>query len=472
MITGRTANLPNAALAGGVIALGTAAALLATNLSFSSSDSTSLHPLAAAVLMAGVAIVAVRWVAGEDTSLTVILAAGFAAKMIGMLARYQVSIKVYGGLYDAAFYHDSASQVSEWMRAEGFVPRSDPRVSFRESGTTNLAYSLGLLYYVTGARVLTAYVVAASMGYLGMLAFVKAGIEAVPGLDRHRFAALVVFLPTLVYWPSSLGKEAWMLCWLGVGALGVARVCRGSFGFKSLLPLIIGIGAAGWVRPHIAALMIAALVAALLWPTGFKGNRLRPVLALALASVALVFALGAVLSTFSRFTEADNSDFGAILEGTTDQTTQGGSEFAAQPVSGPVSLARAVVTVVFRPFPWEAGSGVQLLTSLEGFGLLALAVWSQKRIAAVPRAFIDNAYVRFALIYTVGFAFAYASIGNFGILARQRAQLFPVFMLLFALQPRASSTGAPQSLKVAKGTSTGDGEPPARVSARSVVRLD
>lgn len=428
------------ALAAAIAVVGLLAALLSTNFGGAASESDSLHPAAAAVIAGAVVWWASGWVAGRDSTLRLVLLVGFVAKLVGMVARYQVSVQLYGGLFDAGFYHASGQQVADWIAAEGFVPRSDPRVRFRAAETTNLAYSVGLLYWLVGARVVTAYVVAATMGYLGILATIRAGIEAVAQLADRRYAALLVFMPTIVYWPSSLGKEAWMLCWLGLGFLGVARLLGGRVSLASLVPLLVGFGAAAWVRPHVAALAGAALVAALVWPSGFRGSRMQQVAGLAVAAAALWFFLGAVLETFARFTDADSADLGAILEGATGQTSQGGSEFEAGSVSGPVSLLMALVTVFFRPFPWETSSLVQLATSLEGVALLALAFSARHRLAAVPACFGRSPYVRFVTIYSIGFAFAYASIGNFGILARQRAQLYPLLLLLLALPTRRQLT--------------------------------
>ena len=60
--------------------------------------------------------------------------------------------------------------------------------------------------------------------------------------------------------------------------------------------------------------------------------------------------------------------FGAIL------TAEGGSEFTPTPITNPVSFFPGLVTVLFRPFPFEAGSILQLVTSFEGIAVLGLAL--------------------------------------------------------------------------------------------------
>ena len=40
-------------------------------------------------------------------------------------------------------------------------------------------------------------------------------------MTRRRYALLVLFLPSLLFWPSSIGKEAWMTL-----ALGLALTAR------------------------------------------------------------------------------------------------------------------------------------------------------------------------------------------------------------------------------------------------------
>jgi hypothetical protein len=44
-----------------------------------------------------------------------------------------------------------------------------------------------------------------------------------------------------------------------------------------------------------------------------------------------------------------------------------------------------------------------------------------------------NPYVAFALVYSVLFVVAFSNVGNFGILTRQRAQLFPLVLLVLAV---------------------------------------
>ena len=43
----------------------------------------------------------------------------------------------------------------------------------------------------------------------------------------------------------------------------------------------------------------------------------------------------------------------------------------------------------------------------------------------------------FCLVFSVLFIVAYSSFANFGLLARQRVQLYPLFLVLFSIPPAA-----------------------------------
>jgi hypothetical protein len=90
---------------------------------------------------------------------------------------------------------------------------------------------------------------------------------------------------------------------------------------------------------------------------------------------------------------------------------------------------------MFRPFPIEV-SGAAFVTGLEGVALAGLFVGSWRRLARVLRMGLRHAYVAFAVGYSFVFIYAFSAISNFGILARERSQFFPVLFVLLALPKR------------------------------------
>ena len=70
---------------------------------------------------------------------------------------------------------------------------------------------------------------------------------------------LVLFLPSLLYWSSALGKDAWSVMGLGICSYGVARVMTQKR-FSGLLILAAGLAAVVLVRPHVALTVGSGLV--------------------------------------------------------------------------------------------------------------------------------------------------------------------------------------------------------------------
>jgi hypothetical protein len=56
-----------------------------------------------------------------------------------------------------------------------------------------------------------------------------------------------------------------------------------------------------------------------------------------------------------------------------------------------------------------------------------------RRFASAPRRFRSTPYLAMAAIYCTMFVFAFSSMGNFGILARQRVQMLPFLFVFMAL---------------------------------------
>ena len=86
------------------------------------------------------------------------------------------------------------------------------------------------------------------------------------------------------------------------------------------------------------------------------------------------------------------------------------------------------------------GNAQALAAAIEGVVLMALFIISLPRLVRVPGYAMRTPYVMFALVYTGLFILAFSSIGNFGILTRQRTQVLPFVLVLIAVPARALVT--------------------------------
>ena len=55
------------------------------------------------------------------------------------------------------------------------------------------------------------YLVFAFMSYIGMVFFWLAFKRALPELPDLRYLQVLMLLPSLAFWPASIGKDSWMV---------------------------------------------------------------------------------------------------------------------------------------------------------------------------------------------------------------------------------------------------------------------
>ena len=356
-----------------------------------------------------------------------LLVIALAAKILGTLVRYAVAYVVYEGAADAERYNlYAAAHYQLWRQGVIQWDAAGAR------GTQYLELITTALYTVVGPSPLAAFVVFASFAFWGQYLMYRAFGIALPWANARRYAFLVMLLPSMLYWPSSIGKESWLMLFVGVTALGAAKLFARRPG--AVLLLAVGAAGTGIIRPHIALLLFAGLaVAQLFRPTGERSTDILS----KLGGLLVVGAVALVLTTQSAaMLGIDDLSWQAISESVEfrqEQTAQGGSSFTPVPVTSVIGIPIAVITVVFRPFPWEAQNPQLLLQSIEGSILLVLTIRAWPAIRRLPQIMRQNAYVVFAMTYSMAFVIAFSGFGNFGILARQRVLMLPFFLILLAL---------------------------------------
>jgi hypothetical protein len=260
-----------------------------------------------------------------------------------------------------------------------------------------------------------------------------------------------MLFPSLVYWGSSIGKEAVVGFFLGITAYGAALVLarRGKVGLGVIL-IAVGLIGSAYVRPHFAAIWAGAIVIALASRVALdamrRSDRAGERRRLQLGSLLLVVIAGIGFAVIASITlnylgPSDEDDLGAtdqltsIFDRTENQTTQGGSSFEPIAVNGPQDWPYATFRTITRPLLIEARGLSSLLPALEMTVLLFVGIISWRRLANAPKLMLTTPYVVFALLCVVTFGVAFASIGNLGILTRQRSLILPLVLLFWCLPP-------------------------------------
>lgn len=399
---------------------------------FFATGGTEIHLIVIPLLLIGVSYVIGRMIANEHDAafLPGMFALGAVAKIAGSITRNWVLFAFYGGVGDAVGYHNRGLDLADVWRTGTIPPIPEGLTSL---GTRFTGWVVGLVYAPYKPSILGGFFLFGALALFGQFLFYAAYRRWGDPRTHRRYLMLVLFWPTLVYWPSSLGKEAFLMLFIGLGAYAASRMFQ-TFGFPSLVLFGIGAGVVFIVREHVTALMGLSLLGTLLVAKANTGHTGRRLLLVLLMLGSLVPVAGGLTERFGvNFSdEVSAEDFDGVRADLERSTGQGGSAVTGGVVAGPLDLPAGILKVLYRPLPNEATNAQMLIASVEGTALLILTIWTVPRWWGALRRMRREPYLLFSFAYTMGFIIAWSWILNLGILSRQRSLVIPFVLTIFA----------------------------------------
>lgn len=414
-----------------VTAAGAVAALAVVITGFATGNGETQTAGLVMVVLCGASVIVLKRIAADTSHGEFpLLVAGLAMKLLASLLRYWVSFS--GNLYsrsDAKTYDEAGREIADKYLSQGSLP---PFKSY--TGSNFLRLLTGLLYEVIPPSTLAAFFVFGWFSFMGYIMFWRAMRRTVkPGQDR-RYLILLLFMPSVAYWPSSLGKEAVVIFGLGMASLGYARTITAA-PFSGAALMGAGIVLVTYVRPHVAIVVLIGIAIS----TIVRKRSAKEIVGTLITVALFIPVVGFTVGQASAYFRGDVTSQAArdnTAQEAQDRTSQGNSEFdnaAVQPTN-PVGFPYAAMTVIVRPFPWESPSLQEFATSIESAFVGFLLIRNGRQVFGQIRR--DNAYAIYAFVSLVVFIVLFSNFNNFGILARQRTQVAPFLFLLMALPVR------------------------------------
>ena len=385
------------------------------------------------IILAVLFFVVIGWAGGAMASkrdrdwLPAMVMWAFAAKLIGIVGRFWMVTVLYES-GDSYTYHMWGRIFSQVWR--GFAV---PVSTSSQPGTAFTEVATGLLYAPYTPSMLGGFLIFGTLAFIGQLLFYAAVRHWLDGPQLKLYALAVFFVPSLMFWPASIGKDALMVFFLGLATYGASRLLK-YYQFSALFFIAPGLYLAASIRSHVAAVLGLSIVLAALFgkpPKKYQGSAKRAVMILVCAAGAAL-AMATFSSTFG--VTVDGGDGTAapdeFLADVSERTATGGSEVEGGAVGSPAQLPGAIIKVLYRPLIYEAGSAQALLSALEGTTLLLITIWKLPAMWRNKRRLREKPLLLMAFFYTGGFIVGFSAILNLGILARQRVQVLPLFFAL------------------------------------------
>ena len=226
-------------------------------------DRLALDAISGFITLLGLVVATIpviTWLARkeDDPRLVRVLTLGLAFTVGGSLVRYFVITVLYGDNADAGVYSDAATEMVRLIKA-GVFTLVPPGLEGRPPESQRIAVVLAAVYVVVGVSRWAGTFVFAWLAFGGRILLWRALKRAVPEADQHRYLLLVLFFPSLAFWPSSIGKEALMTFSIGLVSYGAAQLFSERVSLGSVFTFGAGVVALLFVRPHMAAIAVAAL---------------------------------------------------------------------------------------------------------------------------------------------------------------------------------------------------------------------
>ncbi len=387
------------------------------------------------------AIAASRWLSAQrpdEPWIAKFLVWGVVAKEVASILRYRTLVNSYGDVGDASVFDKYGRQFSQfWLGHANVYSHVD---NLRKSNF--LRWFTGVVYYLFGTDMITGFIVFGLIAFIGSYLWYRAAVEAVPFLNKKLYFLIVMFAPSILFWPSSIGKEALMQFGIGSAALGTAHLFNGKL-LRGVLVALPGAWLLYIVRGHLLALVVLSAAVAYLVGRGPRANRAATASSSLVKPVGLV--LVAFLAVFAVGQGAKSLGLPSLtldsvqneLDATTASTQQGHSSFDTGGNSlSPLHLPQGMATVLLRPFPWEVDSPLQILASLEGLALAGFIVVRRRSLAISLRHLRSVPFVLYCWVLTILYSVTFQAFANFGLLDRQRSLVLPALYVLLCLDSK------------------------------------
>lgn len=295
-------------------------------------------------------------------------------------------------------------------------------------------------------------VIAAWISYIGLWKLFKVFVVYYPELKNEFFIAIICF-PSVIFWGSGISKDTITLtcsAWVVYSAYNIFIVKRRIF--INLVTLIITFYIVLNIKPYIIFALSPGL---LMWITSSRIYRIKNniVKALILPFILAVCLLGGYLilssldSYMGKFSLDKVTTTAVVTETDLKQDYYGGhsfdiGKFENTPSGYAKIFPKAFVAGAYRPFIWESGNAVMLISALENLLLLYLTFLALRRgIFKMFSRMFNEPLLFFCVSFSIFFAFAVGlTTSNFGALVRFKIAYLPFFVsALFILASKKES---------------------------------
>jgi hypothetical protein len=346
---------------------------------------------------------------------------------------------IYQGIADYNRYDAQGAVLAEGFRHLNFSLAPAHLQGIVSDGSVSIV--AGVVFAIVGVNQLAAFFVFSWLSFIGIIYFYRAYTTTFGVAGRRRYAYLIFFLPTLVFWTSDVSKEAIMTFLLGLTAYGGARVLAHRSGYWLIL-----LSSAGgvFIRPNEVLLALGGFtLAMLLRPANPKGVLQGP-----RRTAGLIFLgslLGVAIYVTLHFLPGTNGSL-SLTQISQNNNTGVGAGFGSSNLGySPSILAypKDVYALFLDPLPYNAHGSGQLVSAVENTVLLGVFLTSLRQLRFVPRVALARTYVAMCVLFTGAFIYAFASLGNAGLIDRERTVMMPFFLVLLCI-PRGPRHSGPR----------------------------
>lgn len=261
---------------------------------------------------------------------------------------------------------------------------------------------------------------------------------------ERQFALAILFVPSVVFWGSGILKDSFTLsgaAWLiySTYRFFITKEKRG----LHFLSIVISSLILTSLKPYI---FFSVMFGIIIWIAFGQLKKIEsptlrtivlPILALVAWGIGSVIMMQVGSTIGGHYSSLDGMiEKAAITQEDLKRDYYGENsydigEFDAS-IGGIISKAPiAVISGLFRPFLWEAGNVMMLMSGLENtiFMILTLMVIFKRGPIVMVKTIFDDPFITFSAVFSITFAFAMGlSTANFGALVRYKIPFIPFYL--------------------------------------------